>query len=72
MGGIMTVTTVPAFFAFLEKPVQKDKPKQIVDLGIFAEPAYMLMLLGMALSFWGLYIGFYFVSPANDLSPLLL
>ncbi|KAF2493308.1 MFS general substrate transporter [Lophium mytilinum] len=60
-GGIMTGTMIPAFFAFLEKPNQKGKPKQIVDLGIFGEPAYMLMCLGMAFSFWGLYIGFYFI-----------
>ncbi|KAF2812577.1 MFS general substrate transporter [Mytilinidion resinicola] len=60
-GGIITVTMVPASFMFLGQPNRKGKPKQIIDMGIFGEPAYMLMCLGMAFSFWGFYIGFYFI-----------
>ncbi|OCK77675.1 MFS general substrate transporter [Lepidopterella palustris CBS 459.81] len=61
MGAIMAVTMIPPVIIYKPYPGRAKGTKQIIDWGIFGEPSYMLMTMGMFFSFLGLYFGFYYI-----------
>ena len=66
--GLITVVTLAPGFIFLRPRLPPRKSGPFFELSAFREPAYTLFATGMFLSFWALYVAFFYVgSFARDI-----
>lgn len=59
--GLITVVTLIPGFIFLRQRLPPRKSGPFFELAAFREPQYTLYAIGMYLSFWGLWVAYYYV-----------
>jgi MFS family permease len=65
--GLVTLTTLLPGALFLRQRLPPRKTGPLVEWGAFKEVPYTLFGIGMYLTFWGLYVGFFYISSfAHD------
>lgn len=69
MALVVLLTLIPANIIARERPGRPKKGAVTMDWAILHDVPYLLMMVGMFFSFWGVYFGFYYVSSMAP-SPL--
>ncbi|PYH41124.1 putative MFS monocarboxylate transporter [Aspergillus saccharolyticus JOP 1030-1] len=66
--GFISLATLTPCLIFLQQRLPPRRSGPLVELAAFREPSYALFALGMFLNFWGLYVGFFYISSfAQDI-----
>jgi MFS family permease len=60
--GFISLATLSPCVVFLQQRVPPRKSGPVVEWGAFKEAPYALFAIGMFLNFWGLYVGFFYIS----------
>ncbi|RAH48406.1 putative MFS monocarboxylate transporter [Aspergillus brunneoviolaceus CBS 621.78] len=66
--GFISLATLTPCLIFLQQRLPPRRSGPLIELKAFRETSYALFALGMFLNFWGLYVGFFYISSfAQDI-----
>ncbi|PYI30806.1 MFS monocarboxylate transporter [Aspergillus indologenus CBS 114.80] len=66
--GFISLATLTPCLIFLQQRLPPRRSGPLIELTAFRETSYALFALGMFLNFWGLYVGFFYISSfAQDI-----
>ncbi|PYH76058.1 MFS general substrate transporter [Aspergillus uvarum CBS 121591] len=60
--GFISLATLTPCLIFLQQRLPPRRSGPLIELTAFRETSYALFALGMFLNFWGLYVGFFYIS----------